>query len=235
MKKKFLIVNIYNPNNENPQVELLKMLFEKLDEVPNILEHEIILGGDWNCILDRNLDSNGGNPGTKTNTLAEISKIRNKYDLVDIFRAKHPDLKRYTWRCPCPLLSRRLDYFLISNTLQDCVRMIHIRSSFMSDHSPVQLNFEPVTPLPKGAGIWKFNATFLKDEAFVTKANNLFDKVESENPNLLPKQLFELIKYEFKKFARKIAMEKSKKDKKNEAELNKKIKFLKKTPIWKNN
>ena len=100
--KKLLIVNIYNPNNENPQVELLKLLFEKLDEVPNILEHEIVIGGDWNCILDRNLDSNGGNPGTKTNTLAEISKIRNKYDLIDIFRAKHPDLKRYTWRCPTP-------------------------------------------------------------------------------------------------------------------------------------
>ena len=73
-----------------------------MDEVPNILEHEIIIGRDWNCILDRNLDSNGGNPVTKTNTLAEISKIRNKYDLIDIFRAKHPDLKRYTWRCPTP-------------------------------------------------------------------------------------------------------------------------------------
>ena len=59
MIKKLLIVNIYNPNNENPQVELLKLLFEKLDEVPNILEHEIVIGGDWNCILDRNLDSNG--------------------------------------------------------------------------------------------------------------------------------------------------------------------------------
>ena len=75
--------------------------------------------------------------------------------------------------------------------------MIHIRSSFMSDHSPVQLNLEPAAPLPKGAGIWKFNATFLKDEAFVTKANELFDKVETENPNLLPKQLFELIKEHF--------------------------------------
>ena len=93
--KKLLIVNIYNPNNENPQVELLKLLFEKLDEVPNILEQDIVIGGDWNFILDRNLDSNG----TKTNTLVEISKIRNKYDLIDIFRAKHLHLKRYTWRC----------------------------------------------------------------------------------------------------------------------------------------
>lgn len=173
--KKLLIVNIYNPNNENPQVELLKLLFEKLDEIPNMLEHEIIIGGDWNCFIDRNLDCNGGNPGTKTKTLAEISKIRNKYD---IFRAKHPDLIRYTWRCPTPLLSRRLDFFLISNTLQDCVRMINIRSSFMSDHSPVQLTLEPVNPLPRGAGIWKFNATFLKDEAFVSKANELFEKIE---------------------------------------------------------
>ena len=54
--------------------------------------------------------------------------------------------------------------------------------------------------------------------------------LETENPNLLPKQLFELIKYEFKKFARKIAMEKSKNDKKNEAELNRKIKAFEENP-----
>jgi exonuclease III len=65
-----------------------------------MLEHEIGIGGDWNCFIDRNLDCNGGNPGTKTKTLAEISKIKSKYDLIDIFRAKHPDLIRYTWRCP---------------------------------------------------------------------------------------------------------------------------------------
>jgi hypothetical protein len=51
--KKLLIVNIYNPNNENPQVELLKLLFEKLDEIPNMLEHEIIIGGDWDCFIDK--------------------------------------------------------------------------------------------------------------------------------------------------------------------------------------
>jgi hypothetical protein len=43
--KKLLIVNIYNPNTENPQVTLLKMLAEKLDTVPNIEDHEIIIGG----------------------------------------------------------------------------------------------------------------------------------------------------------------------------------------------
>ena len=91
---------------------------------------------------------------------------------------------------PHPLLSRRLDFFLISNTLQDCVRMIHIRSSLMNDYGPVKLNFEPVTSLSKDAGIWKLNATFLKDEAFVIKANELFDKIDSEIPNLSPKQLF---------------------------------------------
>ena len=94
--KKLLIVNIYNPNTKNLQVSLLKLLIEKLDTVSNIEDHEVIMGGDWNCVLNRDLDCIGGNHGTKINTLAEISKIRSKYDHIDIFRTKHPNFRRYT-------------------------------------------------------------------------------------------------------------------------------------------
>ena len=44
------------------------MLIEQLDNVPNIDDHEVIMGEDWNCVLNRDLDCIGGNRGTKINT-----------------------------------------------------------------------------------------------------------------------------------------------------------------------
>ena len=86
------------------------MLIEKLDIVLNIDDHEVIMGGDWNCVLNRDLTCIGGNHGTKINTLAEISKIRSKFNLIDVFQTKYPNFRRYTWHCRTPAMSRRLDF-----------------------------------------------------------------------------------------------------------------------------
>ena len=44
--KKVLIVNIYNQNNEKAQVRLLEKLYKKMNEVPNLPDFDIIIGGD---------------------------------------------------------------------------------------------------------------------------------------------------------------------------------------------
>ena len=55
--KKLLLVNIYNENIEHKQVILLIKLNELLGKFNDILDHEIIMGGDWNFILDNKLDA----------------------------------------------------------------------------------------------------------------------------------------------------------------------------------
>ena len=39
-------------------------------------------------------------------------------ELSDIFRIRYPDSRQFTWRCKNPLKQRRLDYLLISDSLQ---------------------------------------------------------------------------------------------------------------------
>ena len=75
-------------------------------------EYEIVLGGDFNFIFDKNLDAYGGNPSLKLNSIAEVTKIKNKFQLCDIFRVRHPNKKPYTFRKPTPRLMRRLDFSL---------------------------------------------------------------------------------------------------------------------------
>ena len=47
-------------------------------------------------------------------------------DLCDIYRIRNPETKRFTWRRKTPFKQRRLDYFLISDCLQEAVQTIEI-------------------------------------------------------------------------------------------------------------
>ena len=107
-ERKLLLVNIYNENIEQKQVILLKKLDVLLESFSDVQDHEIIMGGDWNVILDKNLDASGGNPQLKLSSLSEITKIVEKYDLCDIFRIRNPLKRRFSFRQPTPRRLRRL-------------------------------------------------------------------------------------------------------------------------------
>lgn len=90
----FLLINIYGPNNDRPQ--FYSELISKIEDI--YTSQHIILGGDFNLILDKDLDSmnykNLNNPKAR----AEVLKLIDTLNLKDVFREHCPFLKRYTWR-----------------------------------------------------------------------------------------------------------------------------------------
>ena len=60
-------------------------------------------------------------------------------ELSDIFRIRYPDSRQFTWRYKNPLKQRRLDYLLISDSLQREVETISIIPSVQSDHSVLKM------------------------------------------------------------------------------------------------
>jgi len=122
------------------KIELLQKLDTQLSTY-NCVDHNIIIGGDWNFILNKDLDAEGGNPQLKLSSIAEIVKLKNKYDLIDIFRVRFPESKRFTYRQNSPRRLRRLDYFIVSNSLQESISKVDVLASVSSDHSPVFLKF----------------------------------------------------------------------------------------------
>ena len=56
-------------------------------------------------------------------------------NICDIYRVRYPFSKRYTWRQKPPLKQRGLDYFLISDQLQEQIKTIEIIPSVQSDYS----------------------------------------------------------------------------------------------------
>ena len=65
--------------------------------------------------------------------------MMSQFDLCDIFRVRHPNEMRFTWRQKNPFKQRRLDHFLISDNLQDLVKYVNIIPSVQSDHSALKL------------------------------------------------------------------------------------------------
>ena len=66
-----------------------------------------------------------------------------------------------------PSKQRCLDYFFISDTLQDIVERIEIIPSVQSDHSTLCLKFSPINEINKGPSHWKFNNCLVYDKNFV--------------------------------------------------------------------
>ena len=72
-----------------------------------------------NFIPDTAYDSDGGTPTLKDSSIAELRHLQSQRDLVDIWRIRNPSVKRFTYRQHKLLIRRRLDFFLISDYLQD--------------------------------------------------------------------------------------------------------------------
>jgi len=108
----------------------LKILFEKLVGIITSAEQNVIIkGGDINVTFGSSLDCLGASPAKKI-----LEEICLDLDLIDIWRERNPKEKLFTWKQTKPLIQRRLDFWLISNTCQDEVEEVKIISSKKSDH-----------------------------------------------------------------------------------------------------
>ena len=45
-----------------------------------------------------------------------------KYNLIDIWRLRNPDKRQFTWRKRNPIMQRHIDFWLVSDNLQDDVK-----------------------------------------------------------------------------------------------------------------
>ena len=65
-------------------------------------------------------------------------------DLVDIWRITNPKQRRFTRREKFPIIQGRLDFWLVSDTLQEDVESVDIIPSTKSDPSVITLAFNGI-------------------------------------------------------------------------------------------
>ena len=87
------LCDIYGPKTDDPD-----FCTNVSEQMLSFKYDEIIIGGDFNLVLDVLKDKTGGKPTTHWNSLKELKYIQDNLDLTDIWRDLNPEAKRYTWR-----------------------------------------------------------------------------------------------------------------------------------------
>ena len=195
------VVNVYAPNDENSRTHLFHALEQLLNR--NVKDDErIVIGGDFNVVLNEYLDKKGGIIGKNSQSRKILKQIIENYDLVDIWRAKNPNIRKYTWRQPRPPVHCRLDYFLISNILQDNTTDAEILPAYRSDHSAIYVDFQSAQQPKRGHGYWKFNSQLLINTEFTENLKIKIQEWKTENEQMNSEQLWEWLKYKIRSYSR---------------------------------
>ena len=88
------------------------------------------------------------------------------FDLVDIWGIRNPTASRFTWCQKTLVVQRCLDYWLISDSLQDEILSAEIKTSIKTDHSAITLSINGLDESERGPNFWKFNSNLVNDSVY---------------------------------------------------------------------
>ena len=100
---------MYGPNPDDP--EFFKDLFNHTN---NFSDNEIIMDGDFNVILNGDMDKLNGPQYKNKQARREIIDQMEMLGLSDVFRELHPSTKKFTRYQSTPVVATRLDYFFVT-------------------------------------------------------------------------------------------------------------------------
>ena len=103
------MINLYAPNTDKEKSIFFKQLHGVMKQIGITRNDCVIMGGDWNTILDPKIDKVGGVIKTGDTKTLEMKSLLIDLGLVDFWRLKNPTTKRFTYRQRRPLVQSRLD------------------------------------------------------------------------------------------------------------------------------
>ena len=213
--------NIYAPNNPTEQLEFIQELNNIIIDKSELTN--LIVGGDWNCTLTKK-DKRGGAPWKPSQFSQLLLVTMEIFDLVDIQRVRHPNLKVYSYVSKALNIKSRLDFFLIAKNLSKHVKNTGIKTSIAPDHKTVSLCLSWPDNSPRGPGFWKFNNTLLEDDNYLFKIRELLPRLRKKYDYLEDKRLvWELIKMEIRENTISFTKRKAKAAFKREMEISKRL------------
>ena len=212
------IINIYGPNRDDVECFYKMQQFIEENSTENFL-----IGGDFNVVLEPILDKENGLPNRNIKCRRVIKGCNEKYDLIDIWRLKHENIKSYTWKSNhTPPIKCRLDYFLISSYLLNIISKCEISTCIKTDHSPVVLHL-CINKQKKGPGYFKMNNSILLDTEYQNIIKTSIQTIAEINANSNPNTLWEIIKGTIRNETIKYSSRKKKQDQNKEYQLQAEI------------
>ena len=155
----------------------------------------LVIGGDSNLVLCE-LDRLSKAKYIKTQTDYLVEEWMADRDLIDIWRVRNPEKRRYTFRQrnKAGITHSRLDRWITDIHMQYEIKSCEILTSTLSVHNPVLLEINKNNEIPNNRGHWKFNQSLLKDEEYILKVKNKVAEAKENYNNSDPGIFLTLLK-----------------------------------------
>ena len=191
------IANLYAPNDDS------KSFFTNcFDHLRDFKGDDVIIGEDFNLVLDVEKDKKGGLAKTHKQSASVVHDALTEFDLVDIWRTFNPDGRRYTWRRKTPKIHCQLDFFLVRQSIATITQTIDIVPGYKTDHSMIALIIS-LHSNQRGNGFWKLNTSLLSDEDYVKLIKSTIHQTKTcyvNDSTVSPALLWEMIKLKVRVF-----------------------------------
>ena len=225
---KFVLVNCYAPFIESEQLPFFEELNQILANFCSDDEYSIVMGGDFNTVFDPMLDKKGGKDKIKEKSVEKIQNIMNGFDLVDIWRIRNPKKQKFTWRQKKPPIQCRLDFWLLSDSLQNSIKVCDMTPLAFTDHSEIFITLKSSDEERRGPSYWTLNTSLLEDSKYIEMIK---DKWETwvEEFSLFhedKRKLWEALKYRIRQNSMKFSKAKAKEARRDLQELEERCKEL---------
>jgi len=227
---KVFLINIYAPSTslEKDYLSFLSNFKQNLEQAYDNMS-PIVMGGDFNYIFDYDKDRKGGNVKKWDKCKKVFNDIINTYGLIDIWRIRNPTKQSFTWRRrnPTPIQSR-LDYWLVSESLEGLITDCGISPGINSDHSAINIAIANNTH--KGPSLWKFNNLLLEDNNYIVHMKAVITanirEMTTTGTDMSAQARWEFLKYKIKQHSREYSIKQAKHRKKEQADLEREIQRL---------
>ena len=191
---KLYLMNVYAPSGKNKEREREDFFENELMQSLITNTDNVILAGDWNCILSPNDSSRPANTSLSQNLKGIINNLRFK-DIISARKSK-PEFTYYHHD-----YAARLDRIYVSKLFNNIVSSA-TKSAYLSDHLNVYVEMDISANVKIGRPQWKLNVSLLKNN--LTKDNfaimwSYLQNRKSSFPNAV-NWWEELVKPNIKKF-----------------------------------
>ena len=222
----YIFVNLYAPTVDKPSDQAVFGAFI-CDTLKSYLGHNIVIGGDFN----KNIEflQNFGSISHDHSYVKYLHKLFDMLDLVDVWKLRNPDSIRYTRRekTRYGLVQSRIDYFLISSSLEYTTKSANILPGLKSDHSLLHICLLLEDQPTRGKGLWKMNTNLLKNEDFINLMKATIREATSDAQNLADQEMaWDYVKCRIRTESISFSIKNARKTRERIISLNKRLKIL---------
>lgn len=169
------LLNVYGPNFDDPA--FFRKIFSSL---PDLSDTHLIVGGDFNCVLDSRLDRSAQSNYSSTSSMV-LNDLMSSMNLVDIWRLGHPTDRDYSFFSQMHKSFSRIDYFLIDSKLISNVIASKYHNILISDHSPTSLVLD--LNYKKQQFTWSLHPSLFSDASFCQYISTKISEFLESNDN----------------------------------------------------